>query len=86
MFLNREDIRLEGVCAHMDFCYFKLKSGKLGVDSYALWVRKGKICRYVYKKHILPDKQGLIEMVITIPISCADTVAFPDFDQKTSCH
>ena len=79
---DREDLRTTEEQAQEEAYQYELKSRKLGVDTEARWVRKGRRYRYGYKKHVLTDNQGLVEALITTPANCSDTVMLPDLIEK----
>ena len=79
---DREDLRTKEEQAQEQAYQYELKSRKPGVDTEARWVRKGRQYRYGYKKHVLTDRQGLVESIITTPANCADTVVLPKLIEK----
>lgn len=79
---DREDVRSEDAHSQEEAYHCVLKSKKPGMNSEARWVCKDKAYRYGYKKHVLPDEQGLVEAVITTAANCADTVVLPDLMEK----
>lgn len=79
---DREDLHTTEAQAQEEAYQYELKSRKLGVDTEALWVRKGSRYRYGYKRHVLTDNQGLVKALITTPANCSDTVMLPDLIEK----
>ncbi|WP_018360659.1 transposase [Porphyromonas macacae] len=73
---GREDGRSDEARTQEEASHYELKSSKPGIDSEALWVRKGKSYRYGYKKHVLTDEQGLVEAVISTAANCGPTRLF----------
>lgn len=80
---GREDSRSDEARTQEEASHYELKSGNPGIDSEALWVRKGKSYRYGYKKHVLTDEQGLVEAVISTVENCAYTIVLPDLIEKS---
>lgn len=79
---DREDLRTTEEQTQEEAYQYELKSRKLGVDTEARWVRKGSRYRYGYKIHVLTDNQGLVEVLITTPANCSDTVLLSDLIEK----